>query len=117
MTGALPGHQPAQAVSNAIVAWFKETAGRGPTRAKAYIADDHVLVLLGSVQTTVERTLLDHGQGELVDRLRRTMRGIYRDELCELVSRNVDRPVATMLSDHDPSTDTSALVFLLEPQA
>ena len=83
MPDGLPaGNDVAQQVSNAIVGWFKERAGRGPTQAKAYLADDHVLVLLENVQTTVERTLIAHGQGELVDRLRRTIRGIYREELC-----------------------------------
>jgi uncharacterized protein YbcI len=115
----MPGERPgdnhvAQEVSNAIVAWFKERAGRGPTHTKAYLADDHVLVLLRNVQTTVERTLVEHGQSELVDQLRRTIRDAYRDELCALVSAKVGRPVATLLSDHDPSADTSALVFLLE---
>ena len=115
----MPGEQPAEnqvaeQVSNAIVGWFKERAGRGPTHTKAYLADDHVLVLLANVQTTVERTLVEHGQSELVDQLRRTIRNAYRDELCALVSAKVGRPVATMLSDHDPNTDSSALVFLLE---
>ena len=115
----MPGEQPAEnqvaeQVSNAIVGWFKERAGRGPTHTKAYLADDHVLVLLANVQTTVERTLVHHGHGELVDRLRRTIRDAYSDELCALVSSKVGRPVATMLSDHDPYTDSSALVFLLE---
>ena len=83
MPDGLPaGNDVAQQVSNAIVGWFKERAGRGPTQAKAYLADDHVLVLLENVQTTVERTLIAHGQGEFVDRLRRTIRGIYREELC-----------------------------------
>ncbi len=71
-------NQVAEQISTAIVAWFKERAGRGPTQTKTYLDDDHVLVLLGNVQTTVERTLVDHGQSELVDQLRRTIRGIYR---------------------------------------
>ena len=106
----------AEQISNAIVAWFKERAGRGPTQTKTYLDDDHVLVLLRNVQTTVERTLVDHGQGELVNKLRRTIRGIYRQELCALVASKVERPVATMLSDHDPETNASVLVFLLERQ-
>ena len=106
----------AEQISNAIVAWFKERAGRGPTQTKTYLDDDHVLVLLRNVQTTVERTLVDHGQGELVNQLRRTIRGIYLQELCALVASKVERPVATMLSDHDPETNASALVFLLERQ-
>ena len=100
-------NQVAEQVSNAIVAWFKERAGRGPTQTKAYLADDHLLVLLRNVQTTVERTLVDHDHGDLVEHLRRRVRDIHRDEICALVARTTDRRVATMLSDHDPATDTA----------
>ena len=109
---ARPGS--AERLSNAVVGWFKERIGRGPTNAKTQIGDDHVLVLLSHVQTTVERTLVEADQGALVDQLHRTLRGLYREELCALVSVHLDRPVATMLSDHDPDTDCSALVFLLD---
>ena len=99
-------------LSNAIVGWYKARAGRGPTHARADVADDHALVLLRNVQTTVERTLVEHGRGDLVDELRQVLRGVHHEELCALVSREVGRPVATMLSDHDPATDTSVLVFV-----
>ena len=97
---------------NAIVAWFKERIGRGPTQTKAYFVDGHLLVPLRNVQRTVERTLIEHGQGELVERLRRRARDLHRDEICAVVARATERRVTTMLSDHDPATDTSALVFL-----
>jgi uncharacterized protein YbcI len=102
----------AEQLSNAIVGWFKQRAGRGPTHSKAHVADDHVLVLLRNVQTTVERTLVERGRAELVEELRRVIRDIYQEELCALVAREVGRPVVAMLGDHDPATDTSALVFV-----
>ena len=91
--------------------------GRGPTQTKAYFVEGHLLVLLRNVQTTAERTLVEHGEGELVEHLRRKVRDAYRDELCAVVAHTIGRRVATMLSDHDPATDTSALVFLFEPEA
>jgi uncharacterized protein YbcI len=100
-------------LSNAIVGWYKARAGRGPTHARAHIADDHALVLLRNVQTTLERTVVEHGRGDLVSELREVLRGAHHEELCALVSREVGRPVATTLSDHDTATDTSVLVFMV----
>jgi uncharacterized protein YbcI len=113
MSDGLPvDNHVALQLSNAIVGWFKERAGRGPTHTKAHIADDHALVLLRDVHTRVERTLVENGRADLVEELRHVLRGIHHDELCALVSRQLGRPVTTMLSDHDPATDTSALVFV-----
>src|SRR5690242_8965497 len=54
------------AVANAIVRLHAEYYGRGPTRARAHVADDHVLVVLEDVFTTAERTLVAAGRGEHV---------------------------------------------------
>jgi uncharacterized protein YbcI len=110
-------HFPGELLTNAVVGWFKERTGRGPQQCRAHVHDEHVLVLLRSVQTPLERSLVSAGHAELVNDLRRTLRNIHVDELCALISLKVGRPVETMLSDHDPTTDTSALVFLLRPDA
>ena len=69
----------AEQISSAIVSWFKERAGRGPTQTKTHLD--------GSSTSCAAR-----------------FQGIYRQELCALVASKVERPVATMLSDHDPET-------------
>jgi uncharacterized protein YbcI len=94
--------------------WFKERTGRGPQRCQTSVHGDHVLVVLRSVQTPLEQTVVDAGEPELVKQLRRTLSDIDRDNLSTLVSSTIGRPVLTMLSDHDPASDMSALVFLLE---
>ena len=102
----------AQELSNAIVRWYAEKFGRGPTRSKAYIEQDHATVILGDVQTTVERTLAANGEGALVKEVRRTVKAIHRTELSRLVERTTGRSVVAMHSDHDPGTDTAVYVFL-----
>ncbi|MBN1529623.1 MAG: DUF2294 domain-containing protein [Thermoleophilaceae bacterium] len=104
--------QPALALSNAIVGWYAEKFGRGPTRSKTYIDGDHATVILGDVQTRVERTLAAHGEESLVKEVRRTVKAIHRAELSGLVERTTGRAVVAMHSDHDPGTDTSVYVFL-----
>jgi uncharacterized protein YbcI len=103
-----------EALNNGLVAWFKEQTGRGPQRCRTSVCSDHVLVVLRSVQTPIERSLVDAGQPELVRQLRRILCEIDRGTLSALVSSTIGRPVQMMQSDHDPATDTSTLVFLLE---
>jgi uncharacterized protein YbcI len=117
-----PGPAPAsgavsEALNNGLVVWFKERTGRGPQRCQTSIRGDNVLVVLRSIETPIERTLVDAGQPELVKQLRRTLCEIDRGYLSTLVSSTIGRPVQTMLSDHDPASDTSTLVFLLERES
>ena len=123
-TQSTPSAEPSPAsgaalevINNSVVAWFKERTGRGPQRCQASIRGDHVLVVLRSVQTASERTLVDTGQADQVKQLRRTLCDNDRDRLSALVSSTIGRPVQAMLSDHDPASDTSALVFLLARQS
>jgi len=104
--------QPAQDLTNAIVRWYTDKFGRGPTKAKTYIEQDHATVILGEVQTAVERTLAANGEGALVKEVRRTVKAIHQTEISSLVERTTGRMVVAMHSDHDPGTDTSVYVFL-----
>jgi hypothetical protein len=58
--------------------------------------------------------LTDQGREDLVGELRHVVEGAFHDELCALVAAATGRRVRAMLSDHDPATDSTALVFLLE---
>ena len=51
-------------LANGVVAWYQERFGRGPTRAKAYLNSDYVLVVLGEVQSKAERTLVEQGDAD-----------------------------------------------------
>ena len=60
-----PGSMRA-ALANAMVGVKKELYGKGPERAKAYINDEYVFVVLEGGLTKNEETLLAAGQEELV---------------------------------------------------
>lgn len=107
-----PDRSVRQDLSNAIVSFYSEKFGRGPTKSKAYIEDTHATVILGEVQTPVERTLAANGQEALVKEVRRRVKAVFRDELEALVERTTGRAVLAMHADHDPATDTSIYVFL-----
>ena len=100
--------QPAQDLTNAIVRWYTDKFGRGPTKAKTYIEQDHATVILGEVQTAVERTLAANGKGALVKEVRRTVKAIHRTEISNLVNGSRDewlwRCTATMTPGQTPAS-------------
>jgi uncharacterized protein YbcI len=81
------------AVSNAIVAIFSEGYGRGPTRAKTYAFDNYLFTVLEDLLTTVERTLVDCGEEDLVRTVRLTFQEATADRLTSEVARIVGRDV------------------------
>jgi uncharacterized protein YbcI len=81
------------AVSNAIVGIFSEFYGRGPTKAKSYVFDDNLLCVLEDFLTTVERTLVDNGQEQLVRAVRLRFQDTVQDRLKDAVQEITGRPV------------------------
>jgi uncharacterized protein YbcI len=81
------------AVSNAIVRIFSECYGRGPTKAKTYAFDDYLLTVLEDILTTMERTLVDRGEEQLVRAVRLTFQGTFADRIMAEVGEIVGREV------------------------
>src|SRR3954463_12745498 len=51
-------------ISTGLVQLHSRHYGKGPTKAKTYLFDELVVCVLRNVFTTVERTLLEAGDGE-----------------------------------------------------
>jgi uncharacterized protein YbcI len=81
------------AISNAIVAIFAEFYGRGPTKAKSYAFDDYVVTVLEDILTTVERTLVDRGEEDLVRTVRLTFQEAEAERFTSAVSEIAGREV------------------------
>ena len=103
-----------QELANRIVRFYADNFGRGPTKTHCYVEDTHATVILGDVQTTVERTLAAHGHEALVREVRRTVKAVYRDELVAVVEQVTGRKVEAMHADHDAASNTSTYVFLFK---
>jgi uncharacterized protein YbcI len=103
-------------LATAIVQRYRARFGRGPTEARAYMGRDFALVILGSVQTEVEQSLVAEGEVDSVELLRRRVRQMAANEFCAATEEIVGRKVVAMLGDHNAVADTSALVFLLDPE-
>jgi uncharacterized protein YbcI len=77
----LPDHDQSLTakISTELVRTLKHTFGKGPTRAKSYLLDDFLLVVMRGGLTTAEETMLQRGHEDLVRRFRQR----YQDEMAE----------------------------------
>jgi uncharacterized protein YbcI len=114
MTGTASRGQLAAAISNAIVGIHSKHYGKGPTRAKTYLIDDTVVCVMQDVFTTVERTLIEVGKGDLVREVRTTFQYSLRDEFIEAVNEVVGRRPRAFMSQIDCEADMAVEFFLLE---
>jgi uncharacterized protein YbcI len=116
-TTAHPGGTQLSEVSNAIVALMKKYYGRGPTAAKSYLLDDNLVVVLQDGFTTVERTLLDAGQANLVREVRLRFQDAMGPEFTGEVARITGRRVLGYSSQVVFEPPTLFEMFVLEPSA
>lgn len=66
-------------ISNAMVRMQKEFFGKGPTKAKSYMLDDMLIVVMREGMTTAEKTMLEFGHPKQV----REFRQLFQDEMTE----------------------------------
>jgi len=111
---ARPGEDLAE-VTNAIVRLFSDYYGRGPTRAKSYLLDDRYLVtVLRDTLTTVERTLAETGERDLVRQVRLTFQEAMSDSFKGAVENALGRRVAAYHSQILVESDIGFEFFVLE---
>src|SRR3954449_3454799 len=92
------GNSPAAAIANLVVRMFSEYTGRGPTRARAYLQDDVVTVVLKETLTKAERSLADHGRSQEVLHMRLAFQHTMKEDLIRGVEEILDRKVEAFLS-------------------
>ena len=103
------------AVSNGIVQLLRETYGRGPTKAKSYLNDNILLVVMEDILTTVERTLLDNGKESLVREVRLVYQAAETERFTGVVEQALGRKVLTYHSQVTFDPDMAFEIFVLEP--
>jgi uncharacterized protein YbcI len=105
------------AIANAVVRLHAEHYGRGPTRARAHVGDDFVLVLLEDVFTTAERTLVAAGHGAHVKASRAAFAEALHDRFVAEVEAATGRRVRAFSSQTTVAPEMVAELFVLEPEA
>jgi uncharacterized protein YbcI len=100
-------------ISNGIVRLQAEYYGKGPTKAKTYIVDDLVVCVLEESFTRAEKTLVDRGEREAIQQIRRRFQQQMADEFIGVVEQATGRKVRTFLSETNLEHDVSVETFLL----
>ena len=104
---------PHARISRGIVGLLKEYYGKGPVKAKTYILDDLVVVLMRGGFTRVEETLLEAGHGPAVIQQRMTFQELMRERFSDIITRETGREVVAFMSGSHQHPDVIAELFIL----
>ena len=97
-----------------MVQLHKEFYGRGPTKAKTYITDDLVVILLRGEFSRVEETLLQEGRGDSVIQQRMDFQDVMEDRFKQVIQEETGREVIAMMSGSHQHPDLIAEMFVLD---
>ena len=100
-------------ISNEMVRAQKEFFGKGPTKAKSYILDDLLIIVMRGGMTTAEETMLRFGRADQVRQFRQLFENEMTERLTGMVEELTGRTVATYQSQvmFDPHTVVEIFVF------
>ena len=100
-------------ISNEVVKAQKEFWGKGPERAKAYMFDDMLFVVMHGGLTSAEKSMLDFGEEDLVRQFRQTFENRMTDRLTGIIEELTGRTVLTYQSQilFDPDRVVELFVF------
>ena len=116
-TEASLGGSKAAAISNHVVRTMSAYTGRGPTRARTYISDDVVIVVLQDTLTKGERSLVSEHRDDLVLTMRKAFQDTMGNELINGIEQILGRKVLAFMSDNHIDPDIAAEIFVLAPAA
>ena len=100
-------------ISREIVRLQAEYYGKGPTRAKTYIVEDLVVVVLEETFTRAEKTLAERGERDAIEHIRRRFQQQMADAFTSIVEQTTGRKVRAFLSETNVDHDVSVETFLL----
>jgi uncharacterized protein YbcI len=112
---SLSGGDLLAAISTSIVRILRDHYGRGPMKAKTYVLDDLIVVVMrGSGYTPLEQTIMDSGRPDRVVAMREefqtTMQERYKRTIRELTGRNV----TAFLSQAHVEPDITVEMFFVD---
>ncbi|MGZ4481976.1 MAG: Na-translocating system protein MpsC family protein [Gaiellales bacterium] len=101
-------------IESASAQLYHDLLGKGPTRARAILHGDVLVVILEDIYTTGEQTLVTAGQVEQLLAGRAHMQRVLRPHCIEMVERLTGRKVRAFLSQNHVDPDIAAEIFLLQ---
>jgi uncharacterized protein YbcI len=87
--------------------------GRGPTKAKVYSDGDLLAVVLEETFTLAERTLIERGESDGIQDIRRRFQRVMAEQFKSVVEQATGRDVRAFLSETDLENDIAVEMFLL----
>ncbi len=114
------GSQPAgghllAAISTSIVGILREHYGRGPMKAKTYVLDDIIVVVMrGSGFTSLEQTIMDSGEPDRVVAMRHDFQRMMTERFTETIEELTGRKVLAFLSQAHVDPDITMEIFFVD---
>lgn len=101
------------AISREMVKAMKTYYGRGPTKAKSYLMDDLLFIVMRGGITEAEQTLLSAGESDAVRAFRQRFENIMAERLVGTIEQLTDRKVLTYQSQvlFDPPLVVEVFLF------
>jgi uncharacterized protein YbcI len=115
--GGRPKGEMAASISTGLVQLHRQYYGKGPTKAKTHFVNDTVICILEGGFTTVERTLIADGQGDMVHNLRRSFQKAMEVQFTNVIEQTTERRVIAYMSQVHENPDLAVELFVLEPSA
>jgi uncharacterized protein YbcI len=110
------GHSTSAEISNAVVHLLSEYTGRGPTKARTYINDDLISVVLRDTLTKGERSLIANGSIDVVLDARKAYQAAMKQDLIAVIEKYSGRSVLAFMSENHIDPDIAVESFVLAPQ-
>jgi uncharacterized protein YbcI len=101
-------------ISNGIVQLMSHHYGRGPDKAKTFVMERYVLVVLEDLLTRAEATMVENGRAALVREMRITFQADLADEFKAVVEEALGRKVLTYQSQVVFDPPMGFEIFVLE---
>jgi uncharacterized protein YbcI len=117
--GQIPDRPPSTPtlISNQLVKLYATYLGRGPTRSRATLTADLLIVTFGETMTRAEQHLVAAGEADAVQSMRHTFHRATRQQAIDIVERTLQRTVESYLADIDTQANIALLAFVLTPTA
>ncbi len=112
---ALTAGPMASAISNAVTRLLSEYTGRGPTKARTYINDDLITIVLQDTLTKGEQSLVRNDEAALVLANRKAYQRTMGPDLVASIEAICGRRVIAFLSDNHIDPDYAVESFVLAP--
>ena len=110
-----PTRSMSSTISNAAVRLLSEYTGRGPTKARTYIDEDLIIVVVYDTLTELERRMVRNGSIDLVLTTREASQKALKPDLVAAVERLSGRSTIALLSQSHIDPDVEIMSFVLAP--